>query len=75
MSVTSRDDVIIKQALIYAAHWIEGLPDRERESSNRNDMIQILHAMCEDGLMHEIDTYDGKLFRNTGRLFEVALET
>ena len=75
MSVTSRDDVIIRQALIYAAHWIEGLPDKERESSNRNDMILILQAMCGDSLMHEIDTYDGKLFRNTGRLFEIAPET
>ena len=47
-SITGRDDLIMAQALLYAIKYIDGLPRKLQEPSNRADMAKILLA-CYPG--------------------------
>ena len=46
--VTSRDDYIITQALVYAILTIDALPKERRSVSNQSDMKRILDHLAPD---------------------------
>lgn len=53
MAVTHRDGYIIAKALAYAIAHIDRPPEKNRESSDRDDKVAILHAMVPDPVDRE----------------------
>lgn len=43
--ITGRDGYIIEKALAYAINTIDGLPFRQQEGSDRDDMMAILETL------------------------------
>ena len=46
--ITGRDHYIVAQALILGINAIDGTPIERRQSSNRDDMMRLLLAICPD---------------------------
>lgn len=51
--VTGRDSYILTKALMYAVAAIDALPADQQESSDRDDMVQLLIARMPDPVERE----------------------
>jgi hypothetical protein len=69
--ITGRDSYLIIQALFYAAHFIDGLPNALRVQSNRNEMVALLRSSLGEDFIPMAEHHGRLLKRATGRPFDV----
>ena len=72
-SVTGRDDYLIAKALLYAITFIESLPEQQRELSDRDDMVALLHQFVPAAV--EREELARNLEQRTGFLPDVTRST
>ena len=71
-NLTGRDGNLINEALLYAAHLLDGLAEEYRPRGNRADMVRLLRTrMGEDGYLELIKRHSPLLEAITGRPLNV----
>jgi len=65
-SVTGRDGYVLIKALVYAIAFIDSLPEKQREVSDRDDMVALLNHLTPNPVT--VEQLAQKVERKTGIL-------